>query len=355
MVLSGDVNMVEFKKGNILKEQAEAIVNTVNCVGVMGKGIALQFKQAYPKNFKEYKKACDKKEVIPGKMFIYDLNSIFNPKYIINFPTKRHWKQKSQIEDIEAGLNDLVKVIKELNINSIAIPPLGCGNGGLDWHIVKEMIKGSLKTLVDVKIYLYEPSGTPDSATMPIKTEKPKMTTARALYILLMDKYAEAEYLLSQLEIQKLAYFLQSSGENLRLNFAAHKYGPYADNLNHVLQVMEGHFIRGYGDRSVGQATKRSLRILPDAVKEAKDFIADNIDALNRLKKVSSLIFGFETPYGLELLATTHWVISNDPKIITNKSNIISKIHEWSPRKKELFKPEHINKAMARLKAEKWV
>ena len=344
-----------FKKGNILNEKTEAIVNTVNCVGVMGKGIALQFKQAYPENFKVYKKACDNKDVKPGKVHIFNLNRMFNPKYIINFPTKRHWKQKSIINDIEAGLSDLVKVIEELKIKSIAIPPLGCGNGGLDWITVKEMIIKHLEKSKGVEVFIYKPVGTPENTAMPVNTDKPKMTTARALYILLIEKYTETDYLLSQLEIQKLAYFLQSSGENLKLNFIAHKYGPYADNLNHVLQVMEGHFIRGYGDRSAGQVTKKSIQVLPEAVNAAKTFIENNNEALDRLKKVASLIFGFETPYGLELLSTTHWVIVNNPGITDNHSNIISKVQEWNTRKKNLFKPEHIKKAINKLQTAQWI
>lgn len=347
--------MIEFKKGNILADQAEAIVNTVNCVGVMGKGIALQFKQAYPENFKAYKKACDNNEVQPGQMFVYHLNSMFNPKYVINFPTKRDWRQKSLIDDIDSGLKDLARVITQYNIKSIAIPPLGCGNGGLNWSIVKEKIIKSVENLENVTISLFEPAGAPASIAMPVKTEPPKMTIARALYLLLMERYTQAEYLLSQLEIQKLAYFLQTAGENLRLNFVAHKYGPYADNLNHVLLAMEGHFIRGYGDRSAGQATKQSIRLQPAAIAAAKEFVADNTEALEKLNRVADLITGFETPYGLELLATTHWVIKTDPAIKNNGDEIIAKVQNWSTRKKELFTPAHIKKAAGRLIERNWV
>lgn len=125
--------MIILKQGNLLEDEAEALVNTVNCVGVMGKGIALQFKLAFPEVFSEYEKACRREEVQPGKMHVVSTKLLFNPKYVINFPTKRHWKNKSRMEDIEAGLVDLIKVVKELEIKSIAIPPLGCGNGGLNW------------------------------------------------------------------------------------------------------------------------------------------------------------------------------------------------------------------------------
>lgn len=149
--------MLEFKQGNLLEEDAEAIVNTVNCVGVMGKGIALQFKQAFPENFQQYKKACNAKEVQPGRMFTVPTGKLFNPKYIINFPTKRHWRDKSKIEDIQTGLKALVAEVQQLGITSIAIPALGCGNGGLDWVEVKPLIESAFVELPEVRAMIFEP------------------------------------------------------------------------------------------------------------------------------------------------------------------------------------------------------
>jgi O-acetyl-ADP-ribose deacetylase (regulator of RNase III) len=150
--------MLEFKQGNLLEEDAQALVNAVNCVGVMGKGIALQFKQAFPENFQQYKKACDAKEVQPGRMFTVPTGKLFNPKYIINFPTKRHWRDKSKIEDIQTGLKALVAEVQQLGITSIAIPALGCGNGGLDWLEVKPLIESAFVELPEVKVIVFEPS-----------------------------------------------------------------------------------------------------------------------------------------------------------------------------------------------------
>ncbi len=148
--------MLELKQGNLLEEDAEALVNAVNCVGVMGKGIALQFKQTFPENFQQYKKACDAKEVQPGRMFTVPTGKLFNPKYIINFPTKRHWREKSKIEDIQTGLKALVAEVQQLDINSIAIPALGCGNGGLDWLEVKPLIESAFVELPEVKAIVFE-------------------------------------------------------------------------------------------------------------------------------------------------------------------------------------------------------
>ncbi|MGL6339867.1 MAG: type II toxin-antitoxin system antitoxin DNA ADP-ribosyl glycohydrolase DarG, partial [Waterburya sp.] len=206
--------MIEFKQGNLLEENIEALVNTVNCVGVMGKGIALQFKQAFPENFKQYKKACDHKKVQPGRMFTTSTGQLF-PKYIINFPTKNHWKGKSKIEDIESGLKALVKEVRQLNIKAIAIPPLGCGNGGLDWAQVKPMIVNAFVELLDVQVVIFEPEGAPVADKMKVVTDKPKMTVARALFIRLLELYKIPDYRLTKLEIQKLAYFLQEAGEQL--------------------------------------------------------------------------------------------------------------------------------------------
>jgi len=240
--------MIELTRGNILTADAEALVNTVNCVGVMGKGIALQFKKAYPENFKAYETACRQEDVKTGHMFIFKTDQMFNPRFIVNFPTKRHWKGRSRYEDIAAGLEDLVKEVRQRNIRSIAIPPLGCGLGGLDWKRVRSMIEQTFSSLPEVKVKLYEPKGAPKAEQMPVGTGKPRMTIARALFIKLMQQYARHANRLTLLEIQKLVYFLQESGLDLRLRYVKHLYGPYAHILNKVLEVLEGHYIRGYGD-----------------------------------------------------------------------------------------------------------
>jgi O-acetyl-ADP-ribose deacetylase (regulator of RNase III) len=341
--------MIQFKQGNILEENAEALVNTVNCVGVMGKGVALQFKQAFPENFLAYKKACTAKELQPGKMFIFPTGQLF-PRYLINFPTKRHWKEKSRLEDIQTGLKALVAVVRQLEIRSIAIPPLGCGNGGLDWAEVKPLIEEAMSEIPEVKAIIFEPQGAPVADKMKVATEKPQMTRARALFVRLLELYGIPGYRLSKLEIQKLAYFLQVAGEPLRLRYVRHQYGPYADNLNHVLQKIEGHFIRGYGDRS----QKSDIYVLPEGSKEAEAFLATHQDSRERLERVSNLITGFETPYGMEMLATLHWVATEDPQAAVDCERAIERVQQWSDRKRELFKPNHLRKAWQRLHEQNW-
>ncbi|MEC5253431.1 macro domain-containing protein [Bacillus licheniformis] len=335
--------MIQITKGNLLKANVEALVNTVNTVGVMGKGIALQFKQAYPENFKQYQAACKQKKIHPGKMFTVPISLIENPKYIINFPTKRHWRSKSKIEDIALGLNDLRAVIINENIKSVAIPPLGCGNGGLNWDEVKPLILNKLGGLDGVEIFIYEPDGAPSPDDIIVNTDKPKMTKARALLILIMKEYLKPGYKLSLLEIQKLSYFLQEIGEPLNLRFEKNKYGPYAENLNHVLIRMEGHFIRGYGDRS----RDAQVYLINNSDKEAKDFIKKEFPpAEELLKKIKNFIRGFETPYGLELLSTVHWVIKENPELVNKPDKVIEIIQNWNTRKKELFKSNQIKKTL---------
>jgi O-acetyl-ADP-ribose deacetylase (regulator of RNase III) len=340
--------MIEFTKGDIFESGAEALINTVNCVGVMGKGVALQFKKAYPDNFKAYEQACKANQVVPGKMFVFATGSLFNPKYIINFPTKRHWKGKSTLEDVESGLKALREDIQRLRIQSIALPPLGCGYGGLDWKQVKPLIQQYLQSLDNVRVIVFEPS----QASYALKTEaeeKPKLTRTRALYILLMENYVIPGYELTMLELQKLAYFLQTIGEPMRLRFIQHHYGPYADNLYKVLETLEGHYIEGFtGDRK----PDNQIQLKSNAVEEAQNFLAANNEEYKlHMEKVKKIIRGFENPYGMELLASIHWIMSNQNETIRTDEDIVIALRRWSDRKRKLFKEEHIYKAINHLRS----
>ncbi|WP_448572930.1 type II toxin-antitoxin system antitoxin DNA ADP-ribosyl glycohydrolase DarG [Trichothermofontia sp.] len=343
--------MVEFRQGNLLEAKAEALVNTVNCVGVMGKGIALQFKQAFPENFKQYKRACDRGEVQPGQMFTVATGTLFNPRYIINFPTKRHWQGKSRLEDIEMGLAALVAEVQRLGIQSIAIPPLGCGNGGLEWAVVRPLIVDAFADLPAVEVLIFEPVGAPTAERVQVNTKRPNMTRGRALVISLFDRYGIPGYRLGRLEAQKLAYFLQVAGEPLRLAYVKHHYGPYAENLNHVLQHIEGHYIKGYGDRS----QTSQMYVLPEGRSQAEAFLAKHDDAHQRLEQVAQLIEGFETPYGMEMLATVHWVAQENPQAAVDVETAIAGVQAWSDRKRHLFRPQHLKKAWQRLKEQGWL
>ena len=238
--------MIRYSQGDILNDDAEALVNTVNCVGVMGRGIALQFKRAYPVNFKAYALACKREEVRPGHMFVFATGELTNPKYIVNFPTKVHWRGKSRIEHIEAGLQALVGEIEVREIKSIAIPPLGSGLGGLDWAEVRPLIERAMAEVPDVAVTVYEPVGTPH--LKPERRLQPRMTAGRAALVALMARYLRGllDPTINLLEVHKLMYFLQAAGQPLRLQYKAAWYGPYAENLRHVLSEVEGYLITGY-------------------------------------------------------------------------------------------------------------
>jgi O-acetyl-ADP-ribose deacetylase (regulator of RNase III) len=340
--------MIENATGNLLKADAEALVNTVNCVGFMGKGIALQFKRAYPDNLREYEKSCKAGKVVPGRMLVHSTGRLVNPRYIINFPTKRHWRGRSRIDDIKTGLSALINEVQRLGIRSIAVPPLGCGNGGLDWNIVKPLIVAAFGEVPDVRVLLYAPAGAPEPKTMPVGTKRPHLTAARALLVSLMEQYLECAYRLTLLEIQKLAYFLQLSGERLNLRYEAGTYGPYALNLNKVLEVLEGHFIRGLGDEPKPDL---DIELLPGAADEARKFLQRHPSSAQSLARVSEIVEGFETPYGMELLSSVHWVATRQEPSPLKPAEVIERVHSWNERKRSMFRAEHIVVAWQHLRA----
>ena len=342
--------MIEYKTGDIITEDAEALINTVNCVGVMGRGIALQFKKAFPENFNAYEAACRRGEVQPGRMFVSDMGGLTNPRFIINFPTKRHWRGKSRMEDIEAGLEALVKEIKGRGIKSVAIPPLGSGLGGLEWSEVKQRIKTTLADMDDVKIVVYEPQGAPPTEKMVRNRKVPKMTPGRATLVELMNRYLNGllDPYVTLLEIHKLMYFMQEAGEPLRLRYNKAPYGPYAENLSHVLNAIEGYMVSGYGDG--GDEPGKPIDLVPGAIADATAFLANHVETKERFKQVTRLVEGFESPLGLELLSSVHWVMKHENA--KSLEEVVHHVHDWNERKRQ-FTPRQIGVAINVL-SQKW-
>jgi len=340
---------IELKTGDILEANAEAIVNTVNCVGIMGRGIALQFKKAFPANFRAYALACEEGEVQPGRMFIHDTGAFTNPRYIINFPTKRHWKGKSRIEDIDSGLIALAREVRERGIKSIAIPPLGAGLGGLDWNDVRPRIEAALHDIPDLDVLIYQPNGAPEVVK---SRDVPNMTPGRASLVTLMHRYLQGlmDPFVTLIEVQKLMYFMQEAGQPLRLNYVKHHYGPYATNLSHVLNKIEGHFVAGYLDG--GDQPDKELTIVPGAIADAEAALEHEPQTHENFNRVADLVDGFETPYGLELLATVHWVATREGADTPVKA--LTHIHNWNERKRA-FTERQVAIAFHTLQSKGWL
>ena len=344
--------MIEYKTGDILTEDAEALVNTVNCVGIMGRGVALQVKHAYPGNFKAYEVACKRGEVKPGHMFTFETGWLTNPRLIINFPTKRHWRAKSRMEDIEAGLKALAEEIRARHVRSIAIPPLGSGLGGLKWADVRPRIELALGSIEGLRLVIYEPSVNSDAGGRVASPEVPRMTTGWAALVVLIDRYLGGlmDPFVSLLEIHKLMYFMQEAGEPLNLRYAKAPYGPYAENLRHVLRAVEGHLLSGYADG--GDAPDKQIALVPGAVSDAEACLEGHSVTRDRFDRVAELVEGFETPFGLELLATVHWVVTREGA--DSPEQVVSRTYAWGDRKRQ-FSPQQIRLALDVLAERSWV
>jgi len=353
--------MIRFTQGNLLHSHAEAVVNTVNTVGVMGKGIALMFKEAFPANYREYAAACKRGEVRTGRMFVTERPAIVGlPRWIINFPTKEDWRTKTKPEWIRSGLDDLARVIRERNIRSIALPPLGCGNGGLDWKNVRPLIEQAIGDLPDVEILVYEPTSEYQNVAKRAGVEK--LTPARALIAELVRRYWILGIECSMLEIQKLAWFLEweivASGldNELDLQFVAHRYGPYADRLKHLLDYLDGSYLRSQVRIPDAKPTdviafndKKKERVAAYLKSEASRYIG-------ALDRVSRRIDGFESPLGMELLATVDWLLAREGRR-PDIADIKEGLRRWpggpdaGDRKLRLFDDRMLTLAIDRLTA----
>lgn len=306
--------MISYKQGNLLDARVEALVNTVNTVGVMGKGIALMFKEQYGHNFDLYAAACKAKKVKVGQMFVTETGELDGPRWIINFPTKDHWKGNSRLEWVESGLEDLKRVLRERKIRSVAIPPLGAGNGGLDWPTVKARIDAALYELEDVEVIVFEPTDKYQNVAKRAGVQK--LTPARALVAEAVRRYWVLGMECSLLEVQKLAWFLERSLEHLglrndlKLKFVAHRYGPFAPNLNHLLNSLDGSYLRS--DKRIADAGPLDVIGFDDARKElVQGYLKSEAkDVVPALEMASQVIDGFESPFGMELLASVDWLLS---------------------------------------------
>jgi len=350
--------MIHYTQGNLFDAQVEAVVNTVNTVGVMGKGIALMFKERFPKNMVEYARACKAREVKTGKMFITETGELMGPQWIINFPTKQHWRAPSKIEWIVEGLQDLKRFLLDNDVKSIAIPPLGAGNGKLNWEGVKLEIEKALFDL-DVEIIVFEP--TEQYQNVAKRAGVKKLTPARAMIAELIRRYWVLGMECSLLEVQKLAWFLERTVERvapenpLDLRFEANIYGPYADRLRHLLNNLDGSYLRC--DKRISDADPLDVIWFED---KQNDYLQTYLASdemkpyLESLEITSDLIDGFESPFAMELLSTIDWLIFRE-KIEPRLSDLQTGLKNWKAgkgsgnRKARLFDARVINIALERL------
>ena len=352
--------MIEFTTGNLLDAETEALVNTVNTVGVMGKGIALMFKEVFPDNFKAYEKACRSGNVRTGRMLVTEREDLVSgPRWIINFPTKQHWRSPSKMEWIVDGLEDLRRVIIERGIKSIALPPLGSGNGGLDWRDVRPHIEAALNALPDVQCIVFEPTSKYQNVAKRSGVEK--LTPPRALVAELVRRYWILGIECTLLEIQKLAYFLertikdQSIDNTLDLRFTADRYGPYAARLTHLLDALDGSYL--HCDKRLADAGPFDLIWFDDSKKDHVAAYLNSSEAKiykEALEATAAKIDGFQSPLGMELLATVDWLLCNTEAQRTVAS-IRTALAAWpggagsGERKRRLFDERLIELALAHL------
>lgn len=353
--------MISFKKGNLLEADVEALVNTVNTVGIMGKGIALMFKERFPDNFDAYARACKNRELRVGKVFLTERTDLFGPRWIVNFPTKTNWRVKTQMDWIQEGMRDLVRVIEEKEIRSIAVPPLGCGNGGLDWREVKPVIVAALEEIDGLEAIIYEP--TVKYQNIAKRTGVRKLTPARALVAELVRRYCVIGIDCSLIEVQKIGWFLQrginriGTQDPLRFEFSANKYGPYSHRLTKLIDNLDGSYLC---------CTKRIADAEPSDLiwfnPSKKDLVHAYMGSgegkafTDALAWSSNVIDGFESPLGMELLATIDWLVERE-NITPNTSSVLTGLRNWphgqaaGQRKLKIFDQRLIQIALNQLSA----
>ena len=352
--------MVKFTNGNVLDADVEALVNTVNTIGVMGKGIALMFKERYPDNYAAYAAACRKSEVRIGQVFATRTKELFGPRWILNFPTKTHWKANSRLEWIDKGLGDLVWTIRDKRIRSIAVPPLGCGNGGLQWSDVKPMITAALSTIDGLHVVVYEPTAKYQNVVKRAGIRQ--LTAPRALMADTVRRYCQISTDCTILEVQKLGWFIDRGLNDLgvdnpmRFRFEAQRYGPYSHNLVKLLDKLDGSYLRCR--KRLADATPRDFIWFDNEYQYSKD-LTTYIDSMEKPFRIVSdwvtrIVKGFESAFGLELLASTDWLV-NVESIEPTVDKILEGLLQWPAgeqaglRKARLFDEYEVRLALDHL------
>ncbi len=352
--------MLRYTQGNLLEADAEALVNTVNTVGISGKGIALMFKERYPDNFRAYAAACKVGQLAPGGLLVTERHDMLGPRFIINFATKKHWRHPSRLEWIRQGLVALREEIAARGIRSIAIPPLGAGNGGLDWDDVKPLIADAL-TGADCEVIIHEP--TPIYRNVVKRHGVEKLTPARALMAEMVRRYEVLGFDCSMLEAQKLAWFLTGAiarcglPDPIAAEFVPDRYGPYSDRVRHLLDSLDGSYLTC--ERRVADARPFDpIRFRHDRQDRIGAYLTSPEADLYRhaLDRATEIVDGFQSPHGLELLATVDW-LNRKAGVPLDVNGMMAAIASWpgppgaAERKARIFTRRHVDVAVGHMGA----
>lgn len=342
--------MISYSSGDLFASKSFAIVNTVNTVGVMGKGVALRFKELFPDNFVQYKEACKNKTLSVGNLLVVrSVSEQMGERLIINFPTKVHWRNPSKYEYIEEGLKELRDVILSMDLKEIAMPPLGCGNGGLDWNIVKGLIESYLGDLDGVSIIVYEPGKDYQQAIKQERREV-KLTDCRAMLLYSLFCYEMYDERTNLVVANKLSYFFQMVGEPAfaKMKFSANHYGPFSTSVAYVLKETNGKFLHGLEEMEAKPFDELELDYAHK--QEVSDYI-HNLPTIKQdaIKKVLRILSGFESTFAIEILATVAFIRNNNKGI--SLADTITAVRNWSERKAKLFSEENIRMAYEHLDA----
>ncbi|MBR5581229.1 MAG: macro domain-containing protein [Treponema sp.] len=322
--------MISFKEGDIFDSPAQCLVNTVNCEGFMGKGIAYQFKEKFPENNRNYVFACKTKSLTVGNVLFFSEKG----KIIANFPTKDKWREKSQYSYIKEGLENLARGIESRNIASIAIPPLGCGNGGLDWNIVKKMITSQFQDL-SVDVTIFEPS----KQFTPKNNKIPKMTASHLVLMKLKGGIPSSQF--NKLRLQKAAYFLNVFSNTNYFKFEEYKFGPYAHSIEILSQQIK-EFQESYHVNTVGAEAILYNNLISAKVKETVEKY--KVAILKSTNFVNSIASNHE----LEMVATIVAIIRTQPQC-SDEEIVFYFLHNWPKYDKNRFYEEEILASIGRL------
>lgn len=357
--------MVKPLKADMFKSRAQTLVNTVNCVGVMGKGIALGFKQRFPEMFDDYVRKCTAREVSLGRPYLFKRTV---PPNILNFPTKDHWRSVANLRDIVAGLEYLQQHYKEWGITSLAVPPLGCGEGQLEWKVVGPTLYRYL-SLLDIPVELYAPFGTPDEqlqlsfleqkhdASMPsIRQSQDKRMDSAWIALVEILQQIEREpfhWPIGRVSFQKIAYFATEVGIPTGLTYSRGSYGPYSPDLKKLIArlvnnglIEEEQFGRMFVVK-VGPTFEDAERAYHHELERWK----------GSLSKIADLFMRMRTDQA-EIAATVHFAYQSLLRNVKRKPSeieILSEVMTWKQRRRPPLSKEEVSLAIRNLGMLGWL